>query len=448
MGAEALSIDVEDESPTLELTASEIEPRYLYADSEPFPHDFDFISALQGFVDLAVAVLAGGRESRRLNAELAEVRGVLAQRAGALDALLQNVARAAEGTAATLGASEPFMATTVQRLERACEELCAGTRSELERSYESQRARIDGSTAAIQKHMVDAVRTFLLGRELEVLSQDFRVELHEEGYEARLTQRLAGEISVAYDVDAELTAWDAPKRVADFMDSLTLEVGPRRSWLTRSVSLETRALDEYVIGSVRLEGDVADIGLRKKKGEPDTLSIHLAMINDRVQAQIVRAEDPSSVFDASHEDAVKLRELWARLLGTARVELGARTAVRSVRIDGEEALDAAGAERLVARLMDVLRPIVAEVGKRSHSSRELSLKRTLEDGRREERYLDRDLLTKRLEGLVSEDRARVMALCLAPNARDSRPLFPMPHGPNTHISAVPPPVPQLADNDH
>ena len=113
MGAEALSIDVDDGTETIDLTVSEIEPRYLYADSEPFPHEFDFISALEGFVDLAVAVLGGGREARRLDAELAEVRGVLAQRAGALEALLQNVTRAAQGTAGTLGAAEPFMASTV-----------------------------------------------------------------------------------------------------------------------------------------------------------------------------------------------------------------------------------------------------------------------------------------------------------------------------------------------
>jgi hypothetical protein len=447
MGAEALSIEIDDGTETLELSVSEMEPRYLYADSEPFPHDFDFISALEGFVDLAVAVMAGGRETRRLNAELAEVRGVLAQRAGALDVLLQNVARAAEGTAGAVGAAEPFMATTVQRLTRACEEQCAGTRNELERTYDTQRVRIESATSTVHKHMVDAVRTFLLSRELEVLSQDFKVELAEDGYVAQLKQRLSGEITVAYDVDAEQTVWSSPKRVADFVDALTIDVGPRRSWLTRSVSLESRSLDEYLIGSVRLEGDIADIGLRKKKGDPDTLSIHLVLMNDRVQAQIVRAEDPTSVFDASPECALKLRELWARLLGTARVDLPARTALRSVRIDGAEALDAAGAELLVERLMDVFRPIVAEVGKRNPSNRELSLKRTLDNGHREERYLDRNLLTKRLDGLAAEDRVRLMALCLAPNGRDSRPLFPMPQL-NASISVVPPPMPSVVENDH
>jgi hypothetical protein len=170
-------------------------------------------------------------------------------------------------------------------------------------------------------------------------------------------------------------------------------------------------------------------------------------LNDRVNAQIVRAEDPSTVFDASPESALKLRELWALLLGTSRVELSARTAVRSLRIDGEEALHAQGAERLVERLMDVFRPIVAEVSERSLSSRELSLKRTLDGGHREERYLDRTLLAKRLDALSAEERARVMALCLAPHGRDSRPLFPMPPL-NQALSSVPPPVPALADNDH
>jgi hypothetical protein len=446
MGAEALSIDIDEGTETIELAASEIEPRYLYADSEPFPHDFDFISALEGFVDMAVAVLDGGREARRLDAELAEVRGVLAHRAGALDALLQNVTRAAEGTASHVG-PEPFMATTVQRLQRASEELCASTRAELERSYEAERVRIEGATRAIHEQMVAAVRTFFLSRELEVLSQDFKLELSDSGYVAQLNQRLSGGIAALYDLDTAQTVWSSPKRVADFASGLTIEVGPRRSWLTRSVTLESRTLDEYVIGSVRLEGDIADIGLRKKKSDPDTLSIHLVLLNDRVNAQIVRAEDPSTVFDASPESALKLRELWALLLGTSQVELAARTAVRSLRIDGEEALEASGAERIVERLMDVLRPIVAEVSQRSLSSRELSLKRTLDGGHREERYLDRTALARRLDVLSADDRARVMALCLAPNGRDSRPLFPMPPL-HASLSSVPPPVPAIADNDH
>src|SRR5690349_4886407 len=61
MGAEARTIDLS--SPTLELDETPREPRFLYADSEPFPHDFDFIGVLTGFVELSAAVLTGAREA-------------------------------------------------------------------------------------------------------------------------------------------------------------------------------------------------------------------------------------------------------------------------------------------------------------------------------------------------------------------------------------------------
>src|SRR5690349_8888857 len=111
MGAEARTTD--ESSPTIELDEIPRETRFLYADSRPFPHDFDFIDALAGFVELSAAVLTGAREARQLEAELAEARGALAQRVGTLDALLQNVAHAVVAPAATVS-GEHFMVSTVQ----------------------------------------------------------------------------------------------------------------------------------------------------------------------------------------------------------------------------------------------------------------------------------------------------------------------------------------------
>jgi hypothetical protein len=441
MGAEALSLVTEElDVESLDVTNEIVAPRYLYADSQRFPHDFDFIATLSGLVDLTVVVLSGSRENLRLDDELAHARGILAERAGQLDALMQGVFHAAEGSLANKS-GETVLSDAVFRLERTSEELCAGTRNELERSFEAERVRIERATSQVHARMIDAVRSFLLGYELEVRGQDFSAELKERGYSVQLTQIIEGGIVVRYDIDDRRSPFAQVRKVSDFVGSISLEVGTRRSWLTGSVSVESRALDEYVIGSVRLRGNTADISLRKKRDTPDTLSIHLVRGDNGVRAQIVRAEEPASTFDLDENASAPLAQLWAALAASAQVELAARTAVRAVTLDDQDALNARGAEALVQRLVEVCRPIVQEVGKRSRSPHELSLKRPLGEGRREELFLLRSTLLDRLSVLAADDLARIDSLGLRQNTpAPALRLFASETASEQRLS-LPPPVP-------
>ena len=68
------------------------------------------------------------------------------------------------------------------------------------------------------------------------------------------------------------------------------------------------------------------------------------------------------------------------------------------------ALDPAGALRLVERMVALFAPTVAEITARSPNPHELSLKRETDEGKREELYLRREELHRKMEPLPAEGR--------------------------------------------
>lgn len=423
MGAKALR--QLEEVEVLHAPTTNTASRYLFADSEPFERNFDFISVLRGFVQLAATVLKHAREVKSFEADLARARGELAQQFSVLDQLEHEVLGAAAHVV-NAAEAEAFMANAALRLDQVVRELCGANRAELESMFEGHRAELARATKAVHTLMVSAMKSFLLSQELEQVAQQITVELSDQGYKTLLTQHLAGDISVGYELDETRTFWSEPRRVADIMSELTLEVGMRRSWFTRALNTDSRALHDYVIGSVRLDGDVADISLRKKRDAQDSLSIHLIRLPEGIAAQIVRSEDPTELFDAPAEATPKLEQLWNALSQSCRVSVNARARVTALLIRGENALHAVGSELLVDQLVDVYRPIVAQVMAHGRSAHELALKWDVGDGRREERFVSLATLFQPVTALQPEDRARLAGLGFEALPFNVRALEPVP----------------------
>jgi hypothetical protein len=437
MGAKALRQLEEVEvlqAPTLSPAS-----RYLFADSEPFEHNFDFISVLQGFVQLAATVLKHAREVKGFELDLARARGELAQQFSVLDQLEHEVLSAA-ASVVNAAEAEAFMARAAARLDQVVRELCGANRGELEAMFDGHRGELARTTKLVHTQMVSAMKSFLLSHQLEQVAQQVTVELTDQGYKTLLTQHLAGDISVGYELDETRTFWSEPRRMADLISDLTLEVGMRRSWFTRALTMESRPLQDYVIGAVRLEGDVADISLRKKRDSQDCLSIHLIRTPQGLAAQVVRSEDPTEIFDAPSEAAPKLERLWNALAQSCRVTVAARARVTALLIRGENALHAVGSELLVDQLVSVYRPIVAQVMAHGRSAHELALKWDVGDGRREERFVSLAALFQPVTALLPEDRARLAGLgfeALPFNVRVLEPVVPLLNGRRSSLPPLP-----------
>ena len=183
-----------------------------------------------------------------------------------------------------------------------------------------------------------------------------------------------------------------------------------------------------------------DLQLRKKRELSDCLTMQLVRYTDGVTGQIMHVEDPGDVFDVPLEHVDKLVVLWDHVAQACMAGIGARASVKELRISGEPSLSATGAEVLVERLVDVYRPIVAQLIDHGAATGELSLKRDLGDGRREERFVSLVHLVEKVSALTEADRARLAGLGLDryDGRRRSGPISVAPP------SAMPPPVPLAA----
>ncbi len=383
---------------------------YLFADSVPFSHNFDFISVLECFVDLAADVLADARAMRDLEHEIARARGELAQNVVVLHKLENEVVDRAVNLLFTY--SNPAIEEVATRLDDVARNLCGRSRADLQAAFDSQTSVLDTQIRKHQVRMTSAVRRFFLASDLEVTRERFSLILTEDGYRVRLKQRVEGDITARFEVAPEKTYWSEPRRVSDLVPGFRLGVGMRRKPFSRAMGLETRALGDYLIGRVHFEGDKVEVSLRRRPEEQDSLQIELSRYDDGVTGRVLHADAPNAPFDVPLEQGKSMVTLWNALAGACVAEKAARATLAKVSLGDEDVLNARGAEVLVDYLLAAYRPIVAELLDHGAASGELSLKRDLGDGRREERFVSLSRLIEKVSGLGDEERAWLRRLGL------------------------------------
>jgi hypothetical protein len=109
-------------------------------------------------------------------------------------------------------------------------------------------------------------------------------------------------------------------------------------------------------------------------------------------------------FDAQDADATKLLALRDKLTAAA-TELGRhRRAIVEATLDGESLRASNRSTILVERLIATMAPVAQEIAARSQSAGELVLRRLLADDRREEVFLSKGELRRKLEPLAEGER--------------------------------------------
>lgn len=371
--------------------------RYLFADSEPFPHQYDFLSAFKGFMRCASAALIGVAEARRLTAQLDAHRTQATRETAALHAFASSVHMAIEDEAAAGSQSARVQAVARQvraSLTRTIEEAKAGIDGDILRERGEIERRI-GEHRAATKQQIEA---FLLGHRVEENATDFRIHLVDGRYRMVAISRLPGGLVVAYLLSADrVPEWDHARRISDIAGDMQLQVGMKKKWLKRDLTREIVGIGDHFITHVALEEDRTEIRLRRKlDAAQDNLILIMQLIDGELHTEIHRAPDEENGgFPAVFDDLDKLKHLWQSIEKTARTALPHRLRVESVRLDGEDLFTSEDRiVKFIERYVDLYAPTVAEIVKRSPSHRELSLKLEHPDGRREELYLKKEELAQ------------------------------------------------------
>jgi hypothetical protein len=407
--------------------------RFLYGDTEPFPPQYNFLSALEAFMSNAARAV-------KLDAEVRALRDAATAEEVARAQSLEALTKFHEGRMHSLAQHLPIDANAETReYVRQLSELAASIvesakaasaqASELARHQST--AELGRRHAEIKTHLT----AFLTSLRLPATSTHASMRLQDGHNELSATIHSVDGLAVAFALTTrEHPAWQAPRKVSDFVQGIDLRVGVRRSWFSKGVQHEMTHIDDYILGGFELTDDSAEIRLRKKPGEKDTIVFDMRRDSSgALSAEVHHPGDPEAEGLASDLDAEALGHLgrfWDVLRSAAEDVSAHRERVLSVTMEGIDVVDNDRVALFVACVIRQIAPTVVEIAKRSSNAAELSLKAESEKGRREELYVAKAELLKHLEGLGPEERDVFSPLALVPVAPGSKKPTPRESGPD------------------
>ena len=393
--------------------------RYLYGDSAPFPLRYNFLSTLESFVGSAAIALSLDAESRGLHTTAS---AAAVGRSKSIDELerfhvfmMQGLR---EGAART---GDPFTSEYArimgEHATRHVEVARTLISQQNDRELASVRLEVDRRKIDIRGSM----ETFFRIGKLPLLESRVTLGLVTDGREPRnvlSTISIIPEGIVAgFSLSIEgLDDWKRPRRVSEFAQGVDLMVGARKSWFSKKVEPEVLHLDDYFVGGFEISDDAAEIRLRKKADQPDSLIFNVRKVDGELVAEIHRPDDPEvegqlpSRVDAG--DLVQLERLWQLLRTASSSALDRKEHVISIHLDGEDVFEGGLVVPLVERIVRILAPTLAEIDRRSPNANELSLKTESDAGHREEIYLNKEDLVRKLTALPPAERERFAPLGL------------------------------------
>lgn len=382
--------------------------RYLYADSDPFPYEYDFLATLRGFLACASECLVAISEIERIRDQLKVEAEEGTQAIEHFDSFGADLSRSIDqmvrrGSAGGLveDVAREIQATAIRLIHDAK----IARRTDVTRLQEQAASAIEAQRAVIRQ----SVALFFKQEQVDFERSRFRLSLEDGHYVMRAVCEAPTNVEIAYRLDVERSdGWGQPRKVSDIVgDHMELQVGMKKKFLARDLTREIVRIDDYYVANADLDPDRAEVRLRKKPDAPDQFVLHMQREDGESSMEIVRpvGDDPSP-FPAVPDDAAKLELLWAELERAAEKTLAHRKSVDWVRIDGKDLYEHDLVALMIDRFVDLYAPIVAEISGRSASDKELSLKRELANGRREEVYLRKDDLAELLSPL-QEDKLRL-----------------------------------------
>ena len=368
--------------------------RYLYGDSAGLELGFDLLDMLQGLVE-CVRVLGGAY------GEIGALRQELEDEVRRGEAIAADLDRFGDEARIGLGASgRQSTFSEVHRFADSMVELVESStaqwKEEHRRRIAVQRRALEDAGRARAQIMRAALETLLLERELDVQSWAFETERAGDGLASRLEYALPGDARVAYDLDPP-PGWTAPFRMSELVPGLELEVGLKKKLLRREPVPHRVDLSDYWVVSVRRVPSGARFTLLRKLADPsERVELELRLEGDTVEGIVHDVAGGFSPQAAAADDLPKLRSLWSALHERLRHVARHRRRVRGIWSAERPVEDAEGMVSVVERFVAHARPIVRELVLHSPNAAELSVKVDLGEGRREEIWVERELLQRKL----------------------------------------------------
>jgi hypothetical protein len=380
--------------------------RYLYGDSVPFPPQYDFLAVLEAFCVQAPRVVRLDAEAWALR-KSAEEAAVTRQRAlEELDVFHRETLGALREAAnhSTQPLVHDYVRQVVDLAARIAEDAKGSAVSTSDRDSAQSRAECDKRRAEVR----DALEKLFVAVRLPVADTQVTMTLVDGRNDMSASFAYEGGIFASFTLAAgDVSGWSAPHHVREFAQNVTLPVGVRRSLFKRTVAPETIALDEYLISGFDLKDDRAEIRLRRRAQEPDSLVFTLQRVEDKLTAEVHYPDDAmaqSLPAALDHTSAIEIERLWQLLRRACAPVLTKKKRMVRLVLGGNDVFENDLGGKVISHIVSVIAPIVAEVAKRSPNVDELSLKVENDAGRREEIYLRKAQLVSALSSVTPRER--------------------------------------------
>jgi hypothetical protein len=376
--------------------------RYFYGDSTPSPLETDFIAFFRDAFDFAVAVL------------LCDARVTEA---------MQRVSKLSDATESEIARAEAFVAEASRTLDRADvgdrDSLAARCAARIRSgAKELVRAEAEGARAAVaieKTRVVQATATErdICAKALEALLLRHRLP------DAEVVMQIRFESPTHYDAQIRghtpyglewVIALEIPPshplvqvlRIDRVVQRLDVDAPEEAGWIHKEVKIRPQRFDRLYLAELKVDPTDTTIKLRVA---PDGIGggFDLSFKHDVPHVRLVRilegGASTDSPYDVVGEDVEKLRALRDALIAMTSDLAEHKKSLLKASLDGAPIQQLETPRVLVERLIANIAPTVQQISKRSLAPGELVLKRLLGDNHREELFVSKAELARKLEPL-------------------------------------------------
>lgn len=377
---------------------------HLYGDSTMFPFAPDFIEIVRHAVDAGVQLLAAqhaiGKARKRTDSVEQQRESIKAQLASLGDAVS--------------AALEPFVAGRSERAARVCKqirerskELIAAEEQSLDGAVSEKMSSSVAAIEAARAASFKAIETFVLRHDLP--ETDVGLHLVAEEGRCRGQALVTTPFGVEAVFDLAIPAahdWGQPRRVVELSAGTEVHVPMESGIFTKKIEPKPVKLDRLFITEVAISNARTLITMRK--GPRSGVGYQIEVQDEEVPRAVLShvTEEggigPEAPLELGEEDSVHVLRLWNRVLDTSRDLPQRRQAMTEATFEGTSIAELEEPRRVCERLIEVMAPVVQQLGRRSGAPGELVLRRDVGEGRREEVFITKAELFEKVQALPEE----------------------------------------------
>jgi hypothetical protein len=375
---------------------------YLYGDSTLSPFQHDFIAFLPEAIDFIVQALLcdsriddalqrAAQLTERTAKEIEDAQTMLVEAAGPLE---RRTSIESDSLAARCGA----------QIRRNMSELVHAEIERARAAVVAETARAEQTAAGERAAFSKAFDSLVLRRVLVDATEGVEVSADTGRYTARRRASTLYGLRWIAKIDIPTShPLGRILRLDRLIDRVEVDAPEPAGWLHKELKVRTQRLDRLHLTELTVTADETKVRLRAS-AEGTGGGFDLTFGRDPT-VQIVRVSEsglPDAPYEAAPSDSDTLHDLQANLRALVGDLLEHETAIVAATLDDRPLLQLAAPRALVDRLIATMAPLVQEIARRSLVPGELVLKRQVAENQREELFVSKAELRRKIESLPPE----------------------------------------------